>query len=140
MTVSPASSTSSDNDVWQTLRKQRNQDFKALQSALQSGDLSGAQQAFSNFQQDAQSSSPAGKKTQNTQAVADFQSLQSALQSGDLNAAQKAFASWQHDLQSARQTHHHHHHHKSEPAVDGTSASTTASVLPTGGSLLDQQA
>jgi len=140
MTVSPASAPNADNDVWQTQRKQRNQDFKALQSALQSGDLTGAQQAFANFQQDAPSSSPAGKKTQNTQAVADFQSLQSALQTGDLNAAQKAFASWQQDLQSAGKAHHHHHHHKSEPAVDGTSASTTASILPTSGSLLNQQA
>src|SRR5262249_17375708 len=106
------------------------------QSALQSGDLSGAQQAFATLRQDMRSArrahhhhnggdSQSSSSTQNTssttssngstqsQASKDFAALKSALQSGDLSSAQQAFASFQQDVQNTGATHHHHHHHHS---------------------------
>jgi ribosomal protein S20 len=119
MTVSNVSSTVNpyQPDV-QSPWKQRAQDFKALQSALQSGDLSGAQQAFAAFQKDMPASAQAAQTAQansastpNSQGAKDFQALQSALGSGDLSGAQQAFASLQKDLQSAGSTGRRHHHH-----------------------------
>lgn len=87
------------------------QDFNAVGSALQSGNVSTAQSALAAFQQDLQSNSqtsanqPFGK---NTQANTNYQSLTTALQSGDLSAAQKAFASIQTDLKASHKGHHHH--------------------------------
>jgi hypothetical protein len=113
------------------------QDFKALGSALQSGNLSTAQSALSTFQQDLQASAPAAAQTssqsssqpfgKNTQANTDFQNLTSALQSGDLSGAQQAFASLQNDLKTAK-GHHHHHHHGSSGASSGTSATASSST------------
>ncbi|HXP60911.1 MAG TPA: hypothetical protein VN829_10495 [Dongiaceae bacterium] len=122
-TISSVSSTTSQYQTgvqspWQQWAK----DFNALQSALQNGDLSGAQQAFVSLQQNQQSSSPGSASTassQNTQLASAFQALQSALSSGNLSQAQQAFASVQKDLQSAGKTGHHHHHH-------GGPASTTS--------------
>ena len=119
MTVSSVSSTLNtyQPDV-QSPWKQRAQDFNALQSALQSGDLSGAQQAFAAFQKDMPASAQAAQTAQtnsastpNSQGAKDFQALQSALGSGDLSGAQQAFASLQKDLQSAGSTGRRHHHH-----------------------------
>jgi hypothetical protein len=93
-------------------------DFHALGSALQSGNLSTAQNALSLFQQDLQSNTQTAAGApfgQNTQANSDYKNLTSALQSGNLTTAQKAFASLQSDLkpaapaQSAYAGHHHHH-------------------------------
>ena len=42
--------------------KQRKQDFAALGSALQSGDLAGAQKAFSALQQDTQAKTPCSNR------------------------------------------------------------------------------
>jgi DNA-binding FadR family transcriptional regulator len=108
--------------------KQWRTEFRQLAQALQSGDLSGAQQAFSNLQQimpnyqnttQGQSSntiSTTGATTNN-----DFmQQLAQALQSGDLSGAQQAFS----NLQQAIQGHHHGHHH-------GESTNTTATTTST---------
>jgi hypothetical protein len=68
------------------------QDFQALSSALQSNDLSSAQQAFGAVQKDiqnvAQGESPAQVLGQNTPLGQDFQALQNALQSNNLSGAQ----------------------------------------------------
>lgn len=90
--------------------KQRGQDFKALDSALQSGDLSGAQKAFAALQTDMQniqsSRSQQGQgQQQNSPFANDFQALSDALNSGDVSAAQKAFATLKQDMQAARQAH-----------------------------------
>ena len=97
--------------------QQRANDFKALQSALQSGDLSGAQQAFANLQQDGQGFSPASAKTStaaasavSSQGAVAIQALQSALSSGNLSAAQQSFATLKQDMQNAGRTSHHHRH------------------------------
>lgn len=123
-------------------------DFKALGSALRSGDLSAAQQAFANLQKDAQSPVPlattsTSKPTsQNSPLAGDLQALQSALQSGDLSGAQSAFATLRQDLQSSSGVHRAHHHRHpggigtsnnpnpvSAPASAGVSTASAASAL-----------
>ena len=116
--------------------QQRAQDFKALQTALQSGDLSSAQQAFSALQHDmprlAQSANATSQTSPVSQLSQDFQSLQSALQSGDLSSAQQAFASLTQDLQSAHKGHHHRHPGQGNSTVSSTSSttSTNANIAP----------
>lgn len=77
--------------------RQVRQDFGQLASALQSGDLSGAQSAFSNIQQllQGQQGSSTSSTTQN-----DFAALGQALQSGSLSQAQSAFSQLQSDLRA----------------------------------------
>jgi outer membrane protein assembly factor BamD (BamD/ComL family) len=103
MTVSNVSSTTS---PYQANFKQRFQDFKALASALQSGNLSGAQQAFTTFQSDLQQTQQSGQNSQpfdpNSPVGKDFQALQSALQSGDLSSAQQSFATLRQDAAQSR--------------------------------------
>jgi ribosomal protein S20 len=107
------------------------QNFDAVGSALQSGDLATAQSALTTFQQalpgssSTSASQPFGK---NSQANTDYQSLTSSLQSGNLASAQKAFTSLQKDLkpaQSTQATHKGHHHHHSSSATAATTASST---------------
>jgi hypothetical protein len=109
----------------QTGFKQRAQDFKSLATALQSNDLSSAQQAFASLQKDMQSASGANGQSQSKSAnpvSQDFQNLQNALQSGDLSGAQQAFAALKQNFHSAR-THHHHH-------ASGAKAESNASTSP----------
>jgi len=136
--------------------KQLVQNFKALESALQSNDLSSAQQAFAAFQQDIQNltqeTQPAQALGQNTQLGKDFQALQSALQSNNLTAAKQAFATLQQDMQTTRagHAHHAHHHHQaasgsndgvSDDGVQSTSTtSNTSASSQSDGVTLDQQA
>ena len=106
------------------------QDFNAIGTALQSGDLSTAQTALTTFQQalqvstSASTSQPFGK---NSQANTDYQNLASSLQSGNLAGAQKAFTSLKTDLQPTQAAHKGHHHHHSSSATASTPAATTAS-------------
>lgn len=121
----------------QSAFQQRAQDFKALQTALDSGDLSAAQQAFTALQQDrpnaAQNtqSSTNSAPTQPNQLGKDLQSLQSALQSGDIDSAQSAFATLKQDLKSVGGLHHAHghhgHHHSPARGPNGTSSPETGS-------------
>lgn len=127
--MSNVSSVSSTTNAYQTTNQnnfgQSIQDFKAIGSALQSGDLSTAQSALATFQQDLQGNSQTSANQpfgNNTQANTDYKSLTSALQSGDLSTAQKAFSSLQSDLKAAHKGHHHHH---SSSATASTSSSTT---------------
>src|SRR5271154_2123449 len=75
--------------------QQIKQDFKQLSSALQSGNLSGAQSAYGKIQQVLQanqgpsSSSSASNTTSLLQS--DFSTLGQALQSGNLSQAQSVF-------------------------------------------------
>ncbi len=84
--------------------QQIKQDFQQLASALQSGDLQGAQSAYSNIQQvlgsNANSSGSGGSNTLQN----DFATLGQALQSGDLTQAQSAFSQLQSDFQAGRQS------------------------------------
>jgi hypothetical protein len=136
--------------------KQVQQDFAQLNSALQSGDLSGAQSAFASLQQTLQSQGAATPGTAGTQSSSsangtdpitnDFNALGQALASGNLSQAQGAFSQLQSDIQTAQQTagspgqsltqglqaavkgHHHHHHHGGGDADSQSSTSTPAST------------
>jgi len=97
------------------------QDFQNLGKALQSGNLSDAQQAFATLQQDSPSSGQS-KGSSNT-AMHD---LGNALQSGDLSGAQQAFA----QIQNAGKGHGHHHHQQSsqQSGNSGTDANLTINI------------
>jgi len=155
MSISALSSNSVD-DLSQQQRQnpfqQIRQDFNQLASALQSGDLSGAQSAYSNIQQllqGQQSSSTSSSVSGSTPASTiqnDFATLGQALQSGDLTQAQGAFSQLQNDIQTATQAsgsqaqnlrtlvagHHHHHHHgggsktQNSTSTDSSSTDSTA--------------
>jgi hypothetical protein len=122
MNISNATSAGSQYaDPYQTNDQGGLQDFESLGNALQSGDLSDAQSAFSQLEQDMpglsqllqSGSSSSSSSTQNSPIATALQSLQSSLQSGDLSGAQQAFANLQQNLQGTSGTHHgrgHHHH------------------------------
>ncbi len=80
------------------------QDFEQLAGALQSGDLSEAQSAYSSIQQVLQgvqgtSNTNAGSNNPDTLQT-DFATLGQALQSGNLTQAQSAFAQLENDFQA----------------------------------------
>jgi hypothetical protein len=97
----------------------------ALGQALQSGDLSGAQNDFQKLMQALQSigaghhhhhhhkaaASVTGdaKSTGTNPIDTDLTALGQALQSTDLTAAQNSFTQLQQDMQTISQGHHHHH-------------------------------
>jgi hypothetical protein len=82
-------------------------DFQTLAQALQSGNLSAAQSAYSSLQdQQNGTQAPGG----NSAISSAFSSLGQALQSGNLSAAQQAFSSIQTAAQSAQQAHGGGHH------------------------------
>lgn len=120
------------------------QSLNALQSALQSGNVSGAQTALAallkNFPQLSISSttsttSPSStdstgstSSTTSTNAVQnDLQSIQSALQSGNVSAAQTSFTQLQTDLKSSKGHHGGHHHHGGGGGASALSSSSTQS-------------
>src|SRR5271168_758738 len=88
-----AISSSSIYQELQTFYQSRQSDLKQLGSALQSGDLNGAQQAFNALaalgQNGPFASSEPFSKSNRAQA---FEAIGQALQSGDLAGAQAAFA------------------------------------------------
>lgn len=126
------------------------QNFKAIGTALESGDLSTAQTALSSFQKALQgvsqgnsqtsSSQPFGK---NSQANSDYQNLTNALQSGDLASAQKAYASLQTDLKSSQSTQAahkgHRHHHASAPTSTSTTSSASGATVGAANSSSDNE-
>jgi hypothetical protein len=94
------SSISNSYSYYQTANNhhQRKQEFDALSEALQSGNLSGAQQAFGQLQQNAPGNSQSGA---DGGIVADISALGQALASNDLSGAQNAFSTLQSDFQNA---------------------------------------
>jgi DNA-binding FadR family transcriptional regulator len=158
MSVSSVSSNSSLTQTdWRSLMKQWTQDFKQLSSALQDGDLAGAQKAFKALQQLQQSTQP-GSQSSNGQPASsgnnpiqnDFATLGQALSSGDLSGAQGAFSQLQTDMQAAgangasggvQSAHHGHHHHGHvSSASDSDSDSTTADQTASTSSAASQSA
>jgi DNA-binding FadR family transcriptional regulator len=141
-----------------SLTQQVQQDYARLAGALQSGDLSGAQSAFSNLQQALQSQGAGATQTtatsnSTTDPIAnDFNTLGQALSSGNLTQAQSAFSQLKTDIQTAQQAgsqtqnltqalqaavqgHHHHHHggggtstESSTSTTDGTDSSNGSSA------------
>jgi outer membrane protein assembly factor BamD (BamD/ComL family) len=132
-----------------TRAQQIQQDFKQLADSLQSGDLSGAQKAYTALQKllpsqsqnstsSTQSSSQSSSSSTNPISN-DFNALGKALQSGDLTAAQSAFSTLQSDLKAQTQSSttgalmqamrpHHHHHAAATQDSDGDSNSSSSST------------
>jgi len=135
MSISSISSVTDPYQTYQTTNGQNNfaqfrKDFQAIGSALQSGDLTGAEKAFTDLQQLMPNSSTSNQ-TQNAQQnpfATDMNALSSALSgTGNLNDAQAAYAKLQQDMQSVQGHHHHHHHHK----ASSTSQSSDQNPLTT---------
>jgi hypothetical protein len=98
--------------------------FAQLAKSLQSGDLTGAQQAYAQLTQ----SLGIGAKTQSTTANSSdpfaqaLSTIGQALQSGDLSGAQQALATLQQQGQAGRG----HHHHGHRPAGSGSTTNATS--------------
>ena len=145
MSVSPISSVDNTYQTyqtnWQNNLSQIQQGFQSLASALQSGNLTGAQQAFTALQQLLPNSS-AGNQTQTGQSgsgqnqfATDLSALGQALQSGNVTQAQQAFAKLQQDMQSVQGQHHHHRHHHGSSSTQSTNSTTSnSSAQSTNGS------
>jgi hypothetical protein len=130
----------------------RSQDFDALQTTLQAGNLAGAQSAFGALLQDVQTTASAGGSSSifapGTQASRDLQALGGALKSANLPGAQAALANLKQDLQAAGPAstavivNHRHARTRSEIAhgatqlVDKLKVSSAASSL---GSILNSK-
>lgn len=110
----------------QNTAAQRRSDFQQLAQALQSGDLSGARQAFAALRQTFGASKPdqAGNQFGNSpggQSNGPFAALAQALQSGDLSGAQQAFAALRTQMHGA----HGHHHHRANLQASATASAGT---------------
>ena len=135
--ISGISNSNSSMQTWQASIQQRKQDFSQLASALQSGDLTGAQSAFSALQSltsqgqnstvNSTGSSSTASNSGNTISN-DFATLGQALQSGNIASAQSAFAQLQTDMQTQQSSGHHHHHHHGGAGANSSSVSTTSST------------
>jgi ribosomal protein S20 len=107
---------SSDTNLYRTANpqmrsRQIRDNFQQLTQAFQSGNLSGAQQAFATLQQLIPNLS-ADNQTQNSQISSsqslfrtDLKAIGQALKSGDLSAAKAAFTKLQQDIQSVNKGH-----------------------------------
>lgn len=104
MSTSAISSSSIYQEL-QTFYQTRQSDLQALGSALTSGDLNAAQQAYSQLVSLGQSG-PFGSTQpfQRSDRASDFQAIGQALTSGDLASAQTAFAKLQQTLGKAQST------------------------------------
>lgn len=112
-------------------------EFQQLAQALQSGNLSSAQQVFGALTQNASTSTA----IQNTQLGQDFSTLGSDLQSRNLTAAQKAYAAVQQDVQNASGgAQFHHHHHGGHISQNPTAAPTSSSASDSAQSILSELA
>ena len=120
--------------------QQRRNDFQQLAQSLQSGDLAGAQAAFTDLTNLSQNSK-AGASSSTSQIGQDFAAIGQALQSGDLAGAQQAFATFQQDVKGAFQppsqnsqaaqqqvsVQHHHHHHGAGSSASSDDSQSGAS-------------
>ncbi|MEJ2479650.1 MAG: hypothetical protein P8Y78_05625 [Acidihalobacter sp.] len=82
----------------QTVAARRENNFRQLGQALQSGNLGAAQQAFASFLQTfsgAQAAANSAQANNGTGSTSPLGALTQALQSGNLGAAQQAFAALQ---------------------------------------------
>jgi hypothetical protein len=118
--ISPASS------IYQPSSTQSafSQDFSQLANSITSGNLSGAQQAYSSLSQllsSVQGPSATNPNNPLTQALGQ---IGQALQNGNLSGAQQALSS----LQQAKGSHHSHGHHHGGGGGASTSASTSATT------------
>ncbi len=105
--ILPSSALNQANNL-QNANQQRRTEFEQLTQALQSGNLTNAQQAFGALTKSTTSSgSPSVQLTQ------DLSAMGSALQSGNLAGARDAYSAVQQGLQNSNPmaAHHHRPHH-----------------------------
>jgi hypothetical protein len=155
MTINSTSSTGCSNSIasQQSGIKQTKADFQALSTALQSGDLSGAQTAFAQLQKDnpriaqalnssSGSSASSGTSSSGSSPTSALQSLGSALQNGDLSGAQAALAQVQQNAPTQHAGHGHHHHGGAAASTDNatTTSSPTTTTASGAGSILNTTA
>ena len=107
MTVSNLSA-AAPQAAWQQNAEQFKQSFDALGSAIQSGDLSSAQDALTSLQQSQPANASNKANISNGPLSKDWAALQQALQSNDPNAAKQAFTQLQTDMKALHKGHHHH--------------------------------
>ena len=134
MSISPISSSNAllQANSLQSTNQKNQTDFQQLTQALQSGNLSSAQQAFS-----ALTGSATTSGLLSVQMSQDLGKLGSALQSGNLSSARQAYSTVQQDLHSPNPVaahHHHAHHGTSHLLTSGFPDSTSSS----GGSAASQ--
>lgn len=105
--IFPSSALNQANNL-QNANQQRRTEFQQLTQALQSGNLTNAQEAFSSLTNSATSSG-----LQSVQLTQDLNALGSALQSGNLTGVRDAYSSVQQSLQNSNPlaAHHHRPHH-----------------------------
>jgi outer membrane protein assembly factor BamD (BamD/ComL family) len=105
--IFPSSTLSQINNP-QNANQQRRTEFQELTKALQSGNLTNAQQAFGSL-----TNSAASSGLQSVKLTQDLNALGSALQSGNLTGARNAYSAVQQSLQNSNPmaAHHHHPHH-----------------------------
>ena len=99
------SNTVNQGNPLQNANQPRNTEFQQLTQALQSGNLTTAQQAFS-----ALTNNTTGSGLQSVQLTQDLNALGSALQTGNLTGARNAYSSVQQSLQNSSPIAAHHHH------------------------------
>lgn len=133
---------------FQNIRQQQRQDFSQLAQALQDGDLTGAQKAYSDLQSLLPSNNQSGTNTNTNSGSpqnpiqSDFAALGKALSSGDLSQAQSEFSQLQTDLKNAYQNQSgipglgvhrggHHHHHEAPSDTNKTTVNSTSGTSGT---------
>jgi thioredoxin-like negative regulator of GroEL len=109
--------------------------FQQLTQAINSGDLTVAQQTY---QAITQQLNQGGQSASSTSPLAsDMSAIGQALNSGNITGAQQALATLQSDAQKLGG--HHHHHHKTQ-AASTTSTTAATSTNPLLGSNLNVSA
>ena len=96
--------------------------FMQLAKAIQSGDLSGAQDAYNALEAQ-------GGGNPNSPFAQALSAIGTALQNNDIDGAKSALAQLQQQIQSAQ--HHHHHHRHSAPPQSDQAASTVSPATDT---------
>ena len=103
-------------------------DLKALQTALESGNLTDAQTAFAAFAKDAQSSDKGNPFSSSNDAsgtlATDLKAVETALKNGDVSTAQQAFATLKTDMEAARKAHGNGAQPPPEDSQDDSTSST----------------
>ena len=121
------SSISSSTPVYQPPQQNpASQNFQQLAQALQSGDLSSAQAAYTALTQNLPSKSANGASSQNNPFQQGLAAIGTALQSGNLSGAQQALQTLQSQMKGA---HHGHHHHGQSQATGSASSPTSSATV-----------
>jgi len=127
MAVSAISSTSSYQQT--SPQAQFRQDFSQLAKSIQSGDLSGAQQAFASLTQ-LQGNGQGPGSNPNSPIGQALSQIGQALRNGDISGAQQALQSLAQQAPGAHHGHHGHHGHAKPSGDANASASSTPPAPP----------